>query len=122
MTWQTTAEDFVLTLLRDGEEVLRSATGAIGMKGAFTALTNRRVLMIRQGTWRWSPLQFNDIRLQDIASVHCERGMLTAPHTLMIHARSGVYGIQFAFGQARREAAMWPNWILEAQDAVFSRS
>jgi hypothetical protein len=114
--WRAKADIQLRTLLKEDEKVLRAADGSVGIDEAFITLTDRRVFIFH--AWRWSKPEFEEIRLDHITTVHCERGLTS---DLVIAGRTGTFKFTLAGRQGRKEAPMWPNWILEAQETIPSR-
>jgi hypothetical protein len=113
--WETKAETHLLTLLKDGEKVIRTADGLYGKKAALMALTDRRVLIICGEPWKLrsrDKMELVEIPLQYIGTV--ETGQAGLHIVLAISSRTGAFQLKL-IGDARAEASMWPNWILEAQ-------
>jgi hypothetical protein len=114
---QKKSEDRLQRILASGERVRKTGRGTDGLKEAFFALTNRRIIIFRVGATAMSEPKVAEIPLQYVKSVTCEPPILTAGPILVIESRSGQFRIRL-MKEARREASMWPNWILDAQEAA----
>jgi hypothetical protein len=119
--WHAKAEFYLRSMLTAGEGVIRTGNGSMGVKFAFIGLTNKRLLLLCMGTWRWSEPKYVEIGLEHIVAVHCEPSWLTTPPLLVINSRTGHFSVSLT-GRARKEAGHWPNWILTAQDVAMRQA
>jgi hypothetical protein len=119
--WRDKSEAQLRSMLATGEMVIRRGDGTVGLKEAFFVLTNRRVFIFRLGTTVMSEPKMAEIDLRHIKSVFCEPGILTKGPTLVIEARSGTFDIILRRA-ARKEAGMWPKWILGAHGSLSPKA
>ena len=104
-------------LLVAGEQILRRVNGVDGLKPATMALTDRRLLFIRQGATIFSTPGVRVVELADVRKVDVEPGLMTAPDYVKVEARSGMMRIGLSRAD-KKTASLWPNWILDAQRAI----
>lgn len=115
--WRDKSEAHLQSLLTSDEEIMRTGDGMVGLKEAFFVLTNKRVFIFRLGTTVLSKPKMAEVDLEHIKSAYCEPGLMTTGPTLVIESRTGTSGVTLTKA-ARKDASMWPKWILEAQKQV----
>jgi Short C-terminal domain len=117
--WRDKSEARLKSLLTSDEKVVKTGDGFVGLKEAFVSLTNKRVFIFRLGTTKISEPKMTEIDLRHVRSIHCEPPFMTRGPMLVIDSRSGKSEITL-HKAARKEAGMWPKWILEAQERLAS--
>jgi hypothetical protein len=118
--WRNKSEARLQSLLAANEVIVRTGDGLVGWKGAFFALTNKRIFIFCIGVTVASAPKMAEINLEHVISAHCDPGLMTKGPTLVIKSRSGSFSVILAKA-ARKESGMWPKWILEAQSALTSQ-